>query len=516
MERQRTTHLQNELLVASLVALAGFALYLRTLVPGLLGGDSGEFQTLTYLLGHTHPTGYPVYLFLAHPFQHLPIRDGAYRANAFSALMGGITLGALYLAARTLTRHRGLALTLTIAFALSPTFWSQALIAEVYTPAAAFFTAILALLLHWERTRTTSFLLAAGFLGGWSLGVHMTVALLAPAVLLLLWGKARQPRPWAMAAGAAILGLLMTLALFWWIDARQSPADYFRLVVEPSASAWGLSPQDVDEPWERLRFHWTAQQFRPYMLQFHPLPEQARWYFRHLPQELGWPILGLALWGFVALARHHSLRAAFLGLALLTQWLFTLTYTIWDLYVFLIPGYILIVLLAAAGADALVHRGVILQVPQKGVVLLLVLLLLAGSLQHAPRVRHAITQGGPPSFPFEEYPTYDARLPERVRPLIADLPSGAILLTDWDMLWPYAYIAYVEMDRRDVRFIETRPRDDRPEIADSLIHYIRSHLSDHPVFISTRDRELREKGFRLIPTRVGGARLYKITRRTSE
>ena len=37
-----------DVLLAMLCFAGGLALYLRTLTPGLLPGDSGEFQTLVY------------------------------------------------------------------------------------------------------------------------------------------------------------------------------------------------------------------------------------------------------------------------------------------------------------------------------------------------------------------------------------------------------------------------------------------------------------------------------------
>ena len=58
-----------------LLGAAAFFLYLRTLAPVLLPGDSGEFQALARLLGNTHPTGYPIYLLLAHPFTWLPVES---------------------------------------------------------------------------------------------------------------------------------------------------------------------------------------------------------------------------------------------------------------------------------------------------------------------------------------------------------------------------------------------------------------------------------------------------------
>ena len=47
------------------------ALYLRTLAPGVLGGDSGEFQFAAWLGGFAHPTGYPLYLLLGYLWTHL-------------------------------------------------------------------------------------------------------------------------------------------------------------------------------------------------------------------------------------------------------------------------------------------------------------------------------------------------------------------------------------------------------------------------------------------------------------
>jgi hypothetical protein len=40
-----------DFLLAALVFGLALTLYVRTLAPGLLLGDSGEFQTLTYTLG---------------------------------------------------------------------------------------------------------------------------------------------------------------------------------------------------------------------------------------------------------------------------------------------------------------------------------------------------------------------------------------------------------------------------------------------------------------------------------
>jgi hypothetical protein len=55
-------------LISALLFVAALALYIRTLAPFLLFGDSAEFQTIASTLGIGHPTGYPIYILLAKVF----------------------------------------------------------------------------------------------------------------------------------------------------------------------------------------------------------------------------------------------------------------------------------------------------------------------------------------------------------------------------------------------------------------------------------------------------------------
>jgi 4-amino-4-deoxy-L-arabinose transferase-like glycosyltransferase len=253
-------------LISTLCFILSLALYLRTLTPGLLHGDSGEFQTLAYLLGHTHPTGYPVYLVLAKMATTLPLGDVAYRVNLFSALMAALTVTGVYLSGRLLVKYRIIAFIGAMALAISPTFWSQAVIAEVYTPGSAFLILILLVLLWWDQTKKPLTLYLAGLLCGLSLGVHMSAVLLAPAILLFLilhWR--RGARMWGTALAGAMTGVLITVTVFWLMDLHNPTANYFNSVIEPSRTAWGLSTNEIDGPLERLFFGWSARQFHSFM-----------------------------------------------------------------------------------------------------------------------------------------------------------------------------------------------------------------------------------------------------------
>ena len=508
-----------DLLIALGVVGAALFLYIRTVAPGLLPGDSGEFQTLTYLLGDTHPTGYAVYLLLAKPFTWLPVGDVAYRVNLFSAVMAGLAVGGVYLAGRLLTGHRLPALLGALVLAVSPTFWSQALIAEVYTPGAAFLVSVLLPLLWWERRRRPWALFAAGVVGGLSLGVHLTVALLAPAVgLFLLLSRRRGERVWRPALLGALAGVALALLAFLIVDLNAPSANYFDSAVLPSRSAWGLDATDLDSPLERLLFGWSALQFRPYMFAdpAEVMPRLAGEYFGHLPDEIAPFALGLAGLGALGLLARRPRLALLLLVGLVAQWLYTFNYDIWDLYVFHIPGYVLLSLLAAAGAGWLLERWLALAEWWRGreavgVLLTAGMIVLAVWPVLAPRWEDALA-GGPPSFGFDEYPVDEFSL-ETLHPLVTamvlDLPEGSVVFTDWDLLYPLYYAAHVEQGRTDLAFVETYPRDDVEGLADSVVDYVRAQLAHRPVFFSERVPELTEAGFAFSPFRAGPTRLYR-------
>jgi hypothetical protein len=507
-------------ILASILAGVTLLIYIRTLAPGLLPGDSGEFQTLATLLGHTHPTGYPVYLAMAKPFTWLPVGDIAYRINLFSAVMGAATVVGLYLAGRLLTGYRWVALVGALALAVSPTFWSQALIAEVYTPGAAFFVFILVALLWWEASGKPWALFWAGLLGGLSLGVHMSVVLLAPAALLFLLLSWRQGKEvWRPLAAGAAVGLALAVLAFLLLDLNDPPANYFNSVIGPSRSAWELSESQTDGPFDRLLFGWSAQQFRPFMFSDPAtvMARQAADYWRDLPDQLSQSAIILAIIGAVTLLVHRPRLALLLLLALTIQWLFTFNYAIWDLYVFYIPGYLLLALLATVGLGGIVDglHSLIRRWPRSRAMLDVVIAALALIIAVWPVFKpnlEAVAAGEVP-FEFDGYPV-DAYSRNTLHPVVnatvLDLPENAIIFTDWDLLYPYYYVAHIEQDRTDLMFIETYPRDDVDGLAKSVVEYVIAKQSERPVYVSERLPELVEVGYDFAPARIGPTLMLKV------
>ena len=96
------------------------------------------FQFIGRVLGVAHNPGYPLYVFLTFPFSYVPIGSLAYRINLFSALLGAVAVGLTFL---TGAADSGAAVSWRSSRrSASPSarsFWSQAVIAEVYTLHAA-------------------------------------------------------------------------------------------------------------------------------------------------------------------------------------------------------------------------------------------------------------------------------------------------------------------------------------------------------------------------------------------
>lgn len=505
-------------LTAAGLGILAFALYVRTLAPGLLPGDSGEFQVLARLPGHTHPTGYPIYLLLAHPFTWLPVGDFAFRANLFSAVMASLTVGLTYLIGRQLSPFRWPALMGVTALALSHTFWSQALIAEVYTTAAAFLAGICWALLHWQRSRHPGWLVAAGVLGGLSLGVHLTVALTAPAVLLFLVLARADRWAWAASLVGALVGLLLAGAAFWTIDWLHPIPNFIDAAIQPSRSVWGYGAADLDSPCERILFNVSGKQHQGHMFAnpARTVPRNLFNWLHGLPGEFGAISLLLVGLGVLGLwAKERAVAGLFFG-GLFMQWIFVFGYDVWDIYVFHIPAYLLMALLVVGGADALIeiwNRAPVvgsLHGMAGGLVGFLLLLILAQAalMPFWPAVRG----GSAPAFAFQGWPVDEAdnrRLQRQLTETVAALPADALVAVPWGELYPYYYVAHLQEDRGDLFFIEERPYGPGGQ-GESLIAFLTEQVERRPVFFSNCLDEIRQANLRCTPIQVGARRLLRV------
>lgn len=505
-------------LLAIVLGVASLALYIRTLAPGVLPGDSGEFQVLAYQFGIAHCPGYPIYLLLAKLFTFLPLGEIAYRVNLFSAFMAAVTISGVYLAARLLAVSRWAALFSSLILAVSYTLWSQAVIAEVYTTGAAFVVFILICVLGWQKTGKSSLLFIAGLLGGLALGVHTTVAVLAPGIFVFLWlNRKSHSNFWWPAFGGALLGIFLWLMVFIWIDWYYPPANIFNGAYETARSAWDLSQEDIQNPWVRIWFLASAQQWRS-ALHFdlgRMLGELVN-YLQQLPRELSVPGIFLSIVGWVSLARKRKDVAALLGISLITHWLISFNYQIGDIYVFYITGYLLLGLVAAVGLDVF-SQWVQKISPKWGpaVVAGASILIILFSMKSLLIPRWASVQRG--EVPFigdENYLLWEdpADMARVASHTVEQMKPNAIVFVDWSWLYIYYYVAHIEQGRMDLRFIEPSPRADKPGLPHSVLEFIEQNIDSRPIYFASPFAEVEAAGFDFQRAEIWYTTFYRVVR----
>lgn len=203
-----------------------FAVYMLTLAPTVTAEDSGELIAAAYCLGVPHPPGYPIFVTCGHLFSRLPVGNSvAWRVNMMSAFFASAVVLVIVRMLLLLKVGRGIALFTGLFFAFTPTFWSQSVVAEVYTQ-NAFLTVTMSLLafLYFITRRSTFYygtLMAAG------IGVcchYMTVLFLPLVAILLLSVRPRWTlRPTVFLASVFLFGLSLSPMLLPWFFAQGSP-----------------------------------------------------------------------------------------------------------------------------------------------------------------------------------------------------------------------------------------------------------------------------------------------------
>lgn len=503
---------------------------MRTLAPDVLYGDSAEFQTLAYTLGTTHSTGYPVYLLLARLFGFLPIGSPAWRVNLFSAVSAAVTLGNVFLLARYLTRSRIGALLGAVALGLSYTFWSQAIIAEVYTPALAFLSTILLLLWHGHEAPTmrNRALLLAAALTGLGLGIHAFVMLLAPTavvfVLLLLVSERLRWPQWRQALLASVAGVAIGVGVFLIaslaIDLHNPPSSFIRVMLYPSRSIWKLTPADMDSPFERLWLTLAGRQWQDAMF---PKDLDIAYEFvfygdRLIRNEFSILMLLCAMLGvIVALHMRPQLGVCWL-VAFITILYFVLHYQPPDKYIFYLPTSLLIAVAIGGGAGAVLewaHRRFLGRRKRRYLAAfyaLAVAWLVWMTVQPSWPARWRALCDGVAAFVQEDY-VYPVDEPEEPRQLatlrITSLPENALVLSDWRALYTMLYLAHVERLRPDIVILEASPHGaEWNTVAESLIGELENALREgRPVFANQVYRNLRDH-FRVQP--APGGKWYRL------
>lgn len=514
-----------DFMIALAVGVCALAVYVRTLAPDMLYGDSAEFQTLAYTLGTTHSTGYPVYLLLARLLGFLPIGSLAWRVNLLSAVGAATTVSGVFLLTRYLTRSRIGALLGSVALGLSYTFWSQAIIAEVYTPALALLSVVVLLLWRWhnapaERNRA---LLSAALLSGLGLGVHAFVVLIAPTavvfVISTLWLRRLRWPQWRRALLVALVGVALGVGAFLLaslaIDLNNPPSSFIQVALYPSRSLWGLEATDLDSPLERLRLTMAGRQWQDAMFpgDLDIADEIVIYCDRLISYEFSPLMLLCAMLGVTVMLHIVPQLGVFWLVAFATILYFILHYQPPDKYIFYLPTSLLVAIATGCGAGSLLewaHRYLVAGRKRRYLAplcLLAVALLVRMVVQPSGAPRWRALRAGAATFVQEDYvyPLYNLEEPRRMTTWkLKSLPDNALLITEWRALYTMYYLAHVEQLRPDITILEASPHGaEEGMVADTLIQELKDALREgRPVYAERVYGNLRDH-FRVQPA-LGG------------
>ncbi len=509
-------------LLAAATTVLFLLLYGKTLAPGLLTGDSAEFQVLSQQLGLAHAMGYPIYLLAGKLFTFLPLNELPWRINLLSAVSASLALGILYLLARLFTRHKMIALAAPVAFGLTGIFWRNAIIAEVYSTSSLVSILILLLVLVWGRYRDGRLLIAAGFLGGLGLGIHSMILLPGLAVVIFMLVNRASKREWIASAGGVAGGTLLLLITYYWLAARDPAAGNIQSIILPNMSRYGLTLSDLDNPLKRLIFIMTAQQFQGtlFTLPFVQVMIYIKTYFISLIQAVGYIWPALALSGLVILfvpqkiTKQHWQDGVLLAIALLTLIIVPANYAIRaGIVVFFIASYSLVALLAVIGMDFILnlivsstHRLKLeIKSGSEGMIAAVLGTILLGLIAASFIIKLEFTQTQPQKPVGDSIDikladiqwTHYYTSKELAEKMIEQVDEDSILFSDWQMLYALQYVAIIQKSKLGITAIEYAPFPGRPELTQTEMDLITSNYSTRPIYF-TRIVQQLEKDYRFI------------------
>jgi hypothetical protein len=336
-------------IIAVALGAAFFLLYTLTAAPSIvtLYDDSLEFQLVGPTFGIAHPTGYPLYTLLGGLWSRalFPFGNWAWRMNLFSALAAAMTVALLFLLTQEVVKrcvldraHSTPSVTAgifaAVAFGLSPIWWSQATVAEVYAlhnllVVTALLLAVRLVDTNLATVQTIGRTTLLAFVLGLGLSHHRTIVLLGPGLLLMLWGQRWFWRPsWVWLRWGIVLLAPLLLYLYLPLRAAMGVRDLNGSYVNSWAGFWdhalargyagffsenALTRTLSTDDWTRL---WLAQ--------------------------YGWIGLSLGVLGLgwlVVRGRNRRIALALVGV-LLTNVAFAVAYRVGDPEVFMLPAWL--------------------------------------------------------------------------------------------------------------------------------------------------------------------------------
>ncbi len=442
--------------------------YLLTLSPGVQGGDPGELQFVSHILGMPHPTGYPSYILLGKLWTTLPFGPSvAWRMNLLSAMSASLAVILTYLSVRLRVQREVPALGAALSLAFGLTFWDQAVGGDKYAFNALMVALVLYLALRWDQTRSLTSLswLCLGY--GFSLTHHRTMLLFAPALLYYVLSAEGLAllRDWRRVVWLAALCLAPLLLYLYlpWAESRNLPP-----------GTW--HPQTLGQ-W--IDYFLDRGYLRQTYVDPSALSEALLVYGRTMWQDHTWPALLVGLGGFAWQFRKSRRTVFFLLLSFLLQVLLAANYHVPRHWVFFLPSFAIWALWFGEGLGA-VWQGCdalrdsynrLSQLLKAGVaVAIIALFLVVVPARYAP-LREAHLGSG--VLDAWRQTLKEGAMAERLGSTISEVEADAIIVCDWEQATPLWYFQQVEGQHPGVDIVYPVERLDDMAVTDRPLYIAR-------------------------------------------
>jgi hypothetical protein len=345
--------LSPDIVVAGAYGALSLTLYLSTMCPVIFWYDSGEYVVGCATLGIVHPPGHPLYMLLGRLFT-LVFPDPVIAVHLMSAVSGAAAIALFYVVVRMMSAGRTAATLGALALALSPLFWSQTAIAEVYTPLISIMLLGLALLLYSSRHGNRQLLIAAVYIIGLGFGVHMSIATTGIGfVVLFFFLKREYPKP--IEPGSrnqpefvkqrirdgmlASLAFMVGITTYLYVPVRLSAG--------PEMNVLGLQVS-----WDQLTWYFSGGHYRHWFLHEYDVAVRALQIAWILLDEIGVQGLIMGAVGAGALILRRPILAIALISMIVGNVSFFFGYNVHDIGLFFLPSVTILFCLYAVGIES--------------------------------------------------------------------------------------------------------------------------------------------------------------------
>lgn len=437
---------RRDWLALALLALAAFALYAASAPHTVQLEDDGLFITAAKYAGVVHPPGYPLFVGLSWLAGLIPVGGIAWRVHCLSGLMGALTCAAISWIVLRRTGNRPAAYLAGAALAVSEHFWSQAIIADVYTLNTALLFGTWALIQEAAAAnsakRATGLWVAAALLIGAGLANHLPLLVLGSPLLLapvLVAGRDFWRRvPYLLPLALAVAGLLYGWLL--WRSHVATPVNFLG-VIDNWDTFWGYIARKLYVGTDNSVNSGMADKLG-----------YARYFVTQLFTQFSPLGFGLALWGLLAawragLRAHIGLLcelAAFFCSSFLLIWLLGFDYEYLTTAVFrpyMLIAYCILALWFGFGLHACLKA-----LRARGAWFAPAFAALCLCLFAGTGVWNGIKN--------ENYQPHSSFAAEQARTILNMLEPNSVLIAYGDMyIFPLAYMQMVEGMRPDVRLL---------------------------------------------------------------